>query len=582
MKFLSKIGPALFVLALVLQNGIHASEPLKTNTQNQNISDSLLIFLRQHAEQYFATLQQVDSIKPYLISYRVNDSSYFAFSVNKGGVIANRQGQGRALQVDVRQGSHEFDNTHPIRDNLDFTVWGGFQNIPLPMRFDSLLYATTLKTATDFAYRSAQDHYAKLKANKEVRPLENGEGWDDAPSPSIQNQIKTTLPWGERKSLDSLYKRLLRVSQLFANRDKLYASALDFSFQKVQKRFVNTEGTAIWHEEVLGNIGIYVETKAEDGMVLWLNHNFFFKTLPLDFSEDTLRVYTLRMLNQLDTLRAAPVMETYVGPVILENVAAGVFTHEVFGHRVEGHRQKAVDEGQTFVKKVGQTISAPFISVVDDPSLEFFKNIPLNGYYRYDDEGVAGQKAELIRDGKFKGFLLGRSVLAEQGPNSQSNGHGRGLLGLAPVARMGNTILTSNQTVTFAELRKRLMKILKQSGKPFGLILHDISGGFTYTARDLPQSFRVEPLYMSQVFVDGRPDRIVRGVDAVGTPLVSLKQIVAAGDDPAVFNGYCGAESGWVPVSAVAPSLLIESMEFESRAKDQNLPPLLNPPAVQP
>ena len=133
-----------------------------------------------------------------------------------------------------------------------------------------------------------------------------------------------------------------------------------------------------------------------------------------------------------------------------------------------------------------------------------------------------------------------------------------------------------------ASLSDSLRALLKRTGKPYGLLLHDISGGFTYTGRDLPQSFRVEPLYVSQIFADKRPDRVVRGVDAVGTPLVTLRQIVAAGDDPAVFNGYCGAESGWIPVSAIAPSILLESMEFESRAKDQNLPPILPPPPVRP
>jgi TldD protein len=252
-----------------------------------------------------------------------------------------------------------------------------------------------------------------------------------------------------------------------------------------------------------------------------------------------------------------------------------VFIHEVFGHRVEGHRQKAVDEGQTFVAKIGQAITSPVVSITDDPAMAAFGKTALNGFYRFDDEGVPGRRALLIENGVFKGFLLGRSVLS---PTGVSNGHGRANLGLPVVARMGNTILTAKQEITFAALRDSLRSLLRQQGKPFGLILHDISGGFTYTTRDVPQTFRVEPLYVSRVFADGRPDDVVRGVDAVGTPLVSLGQIIAVGDDPAVFNGICGAESGWIPVAAVSPSLLLRSMEFESRAKDQNLPPLLAPP----
>jgi predicted Zn-dependent protease len=270
-------------------------------------------------------------------------------------------------------------------------------------------------------------------------------------------------------------------------------------------------------------------------------------------------------------------METYSGPAILMNTAAGVFLHEVFGHRVEGHRQKAVEEGQTFVSKVGEAITAPFLTVSDDPTVPDFNGTPLNGFYRHDDEGVPSRPTILIRNGIFRDFLFSRSVLSRTG---KSNGHGRAMLGMDVVARMGNTMATVTRGIPFPALRDSLRALLRSEGKPFGLLLHDISGGFTYTTRDVPQSFRVEPLYVHRVFADGRPDQVVRGVDAVGTPLTSLGQIVAAGNDPAVFNGHCGAESGWIPVSAVSPSLLLASMEFESRAKDQNLPPILPPPGV--
>ena len=73
-------------------------------------------------------------------------------------------------------------------------------------------------------------------------------------------------------------------------------------------------------------------------------------------------------------------------------------------------------------------------------------------------------------------------------------------------------------------------------------------------------------------------DHLVRGVDIVGTPIAGFMKILAAGDDPAVFNGTCGAESGSVPVSAVSPSLLISEMEVEKVAKSQAQPPILPPP----
>jgi TldD protein len=522
-----------------------------------------IAFYQERLPKYFAALRKADSIKPYYIAYRINDTVSHVFSANQGGVLADKGGSARFLGVEVRVGDGRFDNTHPMRENLDFIAWDGYQNMRLPGGMEGAAAERTLKTATDFAFRAAKDQYIKIKANMEVRPTDSDTGLDFAPAEKVKHLGPSLPPIPARKDMDTLFARIKAASRIFSNRRHLYASQIEFRFRGVEKMLVSTEGTAIRHGEVLGEISLYVETKADDGMILWLTKDFFFRQVPLDFPLDSLTRAADLLVKRLDTLRAAPVMETYVGPVILKNVAAGVFVHEVFGHRVEGHRQKAVDEGQTFLSKVNHVITAPFVTIADDPTRETFGPTPLNGFYRFDDEGVPSRRTVLIDKGVFRSFLLGRSVIS---PKDRSNGHGRGMLGLPPISRMGNTLLEASGGIPMAALRDSLRARLKASGRPYGLFLHDISGGFTYTGRDLPQSFRVEPLYVSQIFADGRPDRVVRGVDAVGTPLVSLGQIALAGNDPAVFNGHCGAESGWIPVSAVSPSLLLESMEFESRA----------------
>ena len=160
-----------------------------------------------------------------------------------------------------------------------------------------------------------------------------------------------------------------------------------------------------------------------------------------------------------------------------------------------------------------------------------------------------------------------------------SNGHGRRQIGAQPVSRQGNLIVQSSLTVTNAELRKKLIEEIKRQGKPFGLLIDDIAGGFTFTGRGQPQAFQVQPLVVYKVFADGRPDELVRGVDIVGTPLVSLTKIVATGDTMETFNGYCGAESGSVPVSASAPAILITEMEVQKKETSTDKPPILPPPA---
>jgi TldD protein len=139
-------------------------------------------------------------------------------------------------------------------------------------------------------------------------------------------------------------------------------------------------------------------------------------------------------------------------------------------------------------------------------------------------------------------------------------------------------IVESNKAVTNEQLRAKLVELIKQQDKPYGLLIDDIAGGFTFTGRGQPQAFQVEPLVVYKVFADGRPDELVRGVDIVGTPLAALTKIVATGDAPEVFNGYCGAESGYVPVSASAPAILTSELEVQKKQSSTDRPPILPSP----
>jgi predicted Zn-dependent protease len=159
-----------------------------------------------------------------------------------------------------------------------------------------------------------------------------------------------------------------------------------------------------------------------------------------------------------------------------------------------------------------------------------------------------------------------------------SNGHGRSSPGSKPVARQANLIVESTKRVPYETLREQLIAEVKRQGKPYGLVFDEIAGGFTMTQAFMPQVFKLKPLRVWRVFPDGRPDELLRGVDLVGTPLTSLERILGAADDDDVFNGTCGAESGWVPVSAISPSLLVQTIEVERNIKEQDKPPVLPPP----
>jgi predicted Zn-dependent protease len=323
---------------------------------------------------------------------------------------------------------------------------------------------------------------------------------------------------------------------------------------------------------------IEAQTRADDGMELLRVETFQAPTASGLPSEADLTAKVDKMAADLKALRSAPVAEPYDGPALLSGRAAAVFFHEVLGHRLEGHRQKDQEEGQTFTKKVNQEVLPKFLSVADDPTIQEIAGVKLAGSYAFDNEGTPAQRVEVIQNGVLKNFLMSRMPIKDF---SQSNGHGRNQPGLMPTGRQGNLIVTSTQAVAEAQLRQKLIDEVKKQGKPYGLYFDDIQGGFTLTQRSLPQAFQVLPVIVYRIYPDGRPDELVRGVDIVGTPLAALTRIMLTGDQEHVFNGVCGAESGQVPVAAVAPAMLFSEMEVQKRAHAHERPPILPPPGFE-
>ena len=342
--------------------------------------------------------------------------------------------------------------------------------------------------------------------------------------------------------------------------------------------YISSEGSKVQSPNQVARLVIVARTRAADGMDLFRDETFEADATGNLPPQAEVLAKTEALAKNLDALRTAPITEPFNGPAILSGRAAAVFFHEVLGHRLEGQRQRGDDEGQTFTKLMGKPILPSFLSVADDPTLATFDGHPLSGHYLFDDEGEPARKVNLIDDGVLKTFLMSRLPVAGF---SSTNGHGRAETGKMPTGRQGNLIVTSDKTVSDAQLREMLKAEAKKQGKAYGLYFEDISSGFAVTTRRSPQAFQVIPLVVYRVYVDGRPDELVRGVSIVGTPQAALNRIIATDDHPDIFNGICGAESGAVPVSAVAPAMLVSEIETQRQAQGTSRPPIVDPPPLR-
>lgn len=530
----------------------------------------VLLSLKKEISRFMEELKE-QQYPPYYIGYQVSDIQSLNIVGTFGNILTSKFEEKRFLDIDLRVGNYQLDNSHRSFSGRGFT-FSNFGSKELPLDADENAIRSAIWIATENAYSSAVKNYQNVLSQQAVKVKEEDSSADfsqESPSKYFENKKHYDIDSERWKTI------VKKVSSVFNNYKWLLDGRVTFSFTNEYKIIVNSEGTEIAQNQPKFRVIIFVRTKADDGMVLYLMRNFFAfeeKDLP---NVDELKSYADTLVNKLERLRNAPLAETYSGPAILSGEATGVFFHEIFGHRVEGHRQKDPNSSQTFKSFVNKPILPNFIDVIFDPTLKYLNGIPLSGYYLYDDEGIPAQKVISVDSGIFRCFIMSRSPI-ENFP--KSNGHGRKSVGHTPVARQSNLIVHTHRTVAKEDLRKMLVEECKRQNKEYGLFFETVEGGFTFTGRTIPNAFNVQPIVVYKIYVDGRPDELVRGVDLIGTPLTTFSQIIAAGDDIGVFNGICGAESGQVPVSASAPSILVSKIEVQKKFKSEEKPPILSAP----
>jgi len=544
--------------------------------QQVTAQNLLLQTLKSEADRNLVELKK-QPVPAYYISYRVYDMATYNISASFGNILQSSPSTQRIFNASVRVGSPQLDNTHEIKEgneqgyaNYNSSGYGtlGLEDNPSAWRI-------TLWQKTDAMYVEATKRFEKVKANVAVKVSSE----DKSPDFSVETTeryIEKPVKFSDLK-LDSKAweEKLKKFSAVFKENKDIINSQFSLQIELLNKYFADTEGAEICEPHIAYRLMMNASAKADDGMDLPLNKDYFvydLKDLP---SDEQIIADAKKMSETISKLRVAPVAETYTGPVLMSGKAASVFFHEIFGHRIEGARLKNETDAQTFKKKMGEMVLPEDMSVIYDPQLKKAHGFFMNGQYVFDDEGVRGQRVEIVKNGKLNSFLMSRSPI-ENFP--KSNGHGRGMIYLNTFTRQSNTLIESTSPKSNKELRDMLIAQLKKEGKPYGYLMDVVEGGFTMTGRYMPNAFNVSPLLVYRIYVDGRPDEIVRGVDLVGTPLAIFSQIAACGNDYDIFTGYCGAESGWVPVACVSPSIYVKMIETQKKSKSQSQPPILDRP----
>ncbi len=541
----------------------------------QGSADPVLTAMKQELNRSLENLKK-QPVPPYFLSYQLTDNHAIQITGAFGTLTASDDQRTRLLDIDLRVGDYSLDNTHPVRGDSPFGNLdaGPSGRVNVPLENDPGALRTVLWYETDKRYKDALEHLAQVKTNVQVKVEQEDKSPDFSREPTQEYFEPEAAFSFDRAAWED---RIRRITAPFANQSEIYEGSANLVAELETRRYTNSDGSEIQMSMPLYRLWITAMTKADDGMELPLHRTYMAFTPQGLPDEAALEKDVQQMIRDLLALRKAPVADAYTGPAILSGRASAVFFHEIFGHRVEGQRQKNEDEAQTFKNKVNQLVLPPSFSVYSDPTLRRLGSQDLVGYYSYDDEGVKARRVTVVENGVLKNFLMSRSPIQGFG---ESNGHGRRQQGYPVTARQSNLLVQTSKQVPREQLKKLLIQQVKAARKPYGLFFDDIEGGFTFTQRVLPNAFNVLPTMVYRIYPDGR-EELVRGVDLIGTPLIAFSKITAADNEVGVFNGTCGAESGWVPVSAISPGILVQQIETQRKEKSQERPPFLPPPSAE-
>ncbi len=546
---------------------------MPTSTTKKRITDTDRVFRALAAEMRRSTqrLRLPHERRPYFISYLLRDVLSANVWAKYGALFHSGAHRTRRVYAEVRVGSRRFDQVVEGGLKTDLKELDSYEWLDAPLENDVDALRYSLWKLTELKYEEALHQYYEKR-----RRLVNERLVQVPSSFSVEPRIRRIGRLSRRKiPVADWEDRVREYSAMFKHCPDILDPYVQIRANRVRRYYLNSEGSRFLTEDWYYELILCGWTLSPEGV--YLNRTIVHACRsPREWPDrDGVAAEIDRLIRSLRDLRRAEVIEPYSGPALLHPPAAGTFFHETLGHRLEGERLLSETEGHTFKGRVGSRILPDFLSIVDDPTLESFRGRSLFGHYTVDDEGVPPSPVTLVEKGRLKAFLLSRTTVPGF---RKSNGHGRHAEYEDPMARIGTLIVRTSEPVPPARLKERLLEEVRRQGREYGLIIRDIEGGETDTESYNFQAFKGRPSEIYRVDPDTGEETLVRGVEFIGTPVSSLQRVLAAGDDPEAFNGYCGAESGYVPVSSISPSILLSEIELQRSDHRRYREPILPPP----
>ncbi|MBI5032953.1 MAG: TldD/PmbA family protein [Chloroflexi bacterium] len=354
------------------------------------------------------------------------------------------------------------------------------------------------------------------------------------PTPlSVYKQLPDSIPLSDKVAIVRNANRIARglgaeIRQVTASyQDYIQDVTIVNSLEEVaQDRRVQT----VFSINVVASDGTILQTANESTAAL-----AGFEQVAGDLPERYARIAGERALRML---RARPAPAGTM-PIVCAAGTGGVLIHEAIGHGMEADFNLPNKPMSVFAGKVGQLVAHPKVTIVDDATIPNFR-----GSYRYDDEGVPGQRRLLIEKGILRNYMNDRKTARELGVAPNGGGR-RQSFRHTPMPRMTNTFMLSGDDDPNAIIRSVEHGLLiKQMG---GGQVNIVSGDFV---------FNIQEAYLIE---KGQIAEPVRGATVIGNGPAILKIIDLVGNDSRLESraGMCGKDGQGAPVGFGIPTLRV-------------------------
>ena len=513
--------------------------------------DTLLESLLIELDRSKAQLKMDQVAAPYYIEYRVNDVDEYQGEAAFGALRENQRVRYRVLRVVVRIGDYKQDSY--------YNQGTGETNI-LPLDDDPIALRHQIWLATDEAYKAAGEALTEKQAALKQFSAETNPVDDFAKAPVV-TELEPTVTL---KVDDAAWKKTLEdVTALYRQYPDVQSVEASARFSAVNEYLVNSEGTVTRTGKTTYGVQLNSAAQAADGMRL--NRNPFWMVAKAEElpTHDAFIADVKKALDTLVALRQAPIVEEeYRGPVLFAPDASNDIIASLIGSNVLGRKPQLGKPNRTigaFATSFKTRVLPNFLSVVDDPTLHDFGGKSLVGTYDVDDDGVKAQPVTLVDNGMLINYLVSRQPIRDF---PFSNGHGRAGTGSMPSPNLGVLLLKSSEAQSPEALKKRVMQMITEQGKPYGYRVETLGPGNS-------------PRLLYRVYPDGH-EELVRGAVFNELDVRALRSdLIAVGNDPLVSN-----RTGGIATTVISPSLLFDELEVKRADTSKDKLPDYAPPAI--